>query len=165
MRFRKWKKGKKLGGNKNFFLLTTPETPSSLSPTRYARKALTNVMVISGIGALYMYRSQAVVAIPKTNPRATPPTARRTNWTSPEVTVVGSPSIAFPAARLEASTTKRRSTKKRTYAVPSLSRASRSTSVRSRLDRPASLRTATTATGSVAENMAPKSRHCPHVQS
>ena len=46
-----------------------------------------------------------------------------------------------------------------------MSSASRSTSVRRRLESPASLSTATTATGSVAENIAPKSRHWPQVQS
>ena len=46
-----------------------------------------------------------------------------------------------------------------------MSSASRSTSVRRRLESPASLRTATTATGSVAENIAPKSMHCGQVQS
>ena len=94
--------------------LTTPDTPSSLSPTRYVRNALANVMVISGIGALYMYRSHAVVATPATSPRAAPPTASRTNCTKADDTVVGSPSSGCPAEALDASTTTRRSTKKST---------------------------------------------------
>jgi len=71
-------------------------------------------MVISGIGALYMYRSHAVVATPKVRPKAAPPTARRTNCTSAVATVVGSPPTSCPAAAFDASTTKRRSTKNST---------------------------------------------------
>ena len=71
-------------------------------------------MVISGIGALYMYRSHAVVATPVARPSAAPPTASRTNCTRAVDTVVGSPASGCPAATLDWSTTKRRSTKKST---------------------------------------------------